>query len=234
MEKKSGMTIFASPILRKIATGITGLGLVFFVLVHMLGNLQYFSPDGDAYNVYTHKLESLGPILYAIEIGLLAFFVLHAVIGTSIYLKKRRARPVSYQEYGSAGTPSRQSLSSRSMIVTGIILLVFLVFHLWSFKYGPGVAEGYVVEIDGTSMRDLKRLVAEKFSHASYAFGYTAVMLLLAVHLRHGVWSALQSLGAIKPRLSGLVYTIGALLGLLIAFGFLVLPLWIYFTGGAG
>ncbi len=74
--------------------------------------------------------------------------------------------------------------------------------------------------------------MTEKFTSPLYAFGYVAIVLLLALHLRHGIWSALQSLGAMNPRLTPLVYTLGALLGLLIAIGFLVLPLWIYFTGG--
>ena len=68
---------------------------------------------------------------------------------------------------------------------------------------------------------------------SGYAFGYVFIMLLLAHHLRHGVWSAFQSLGAVSPRLSPIMYTAGGLLGLLIAIGFLVLPLWIYFSGGA-
>ncbi len=234
MDNSKRRSFFTSPVLRKTLTGITGLGLVFFVLMHMLGNLQYLSPNEDAYNLYTHKLESLGILLYIVEIGLLAFFILHAIIGINIYLKKRAARPVDYLEYASAGGESKQSLSSRTMIITGIVLLIFLVVHLWSFKFGPGMAEGYTVTIEGTEMRDLKRLMTEKFSHAPWAFGYVAVMLLLAFHLRHGVWSALQSLGAIKPKWSPLIYTVAAIIAILITVGFIVLPLWIYFNGGAG
>ena len=119
------------------------------------------------------------------------------------------------------------------MAITGIILLVFLVIHLWSFKFGPGGPgnpdPAYVTTVDGVEMRDLAKLVYEKFSHASYAFGYTAVMLLLALHLRHGIWSAFQSLGAMRPSLKGTVYVAGAVLGLLIAVGFIAAPLAIYF-----
>ena len=114
------------------------------------------------------------------------------------------------------------------MIITGLILMVFLVVHLNSFKYGTE----YMTTVDGVEMRDLARLMTEKFQDPLYAFGYPAIMLLLAFHLRHGVWSALQSLGAVSPRTTPVVYAIGGLLALLIAFGFLVLPLWIFFTGG--
>jgi len=228
---KKLLAAFQSPIGKKIITGITGLGLTIFVLVHMTGNLSYFSSDPQAYNAYSHFLtQGIGALIYVIEIGLLAFFVFHIITGIQIYLGKRRARNVGYDKYQSSGKPSMQSLSSRTMIVTGLILLVFLVIHLWSFKYGPGLEEGYVVTVDGEPIRDLKRLMTEKFQEPLYAFGYPFVMLLLGFHLRHGIWSAFQSLGAMNPRLTPVVYGLGGLLAVLIAVGFLVLPLYIFFT----
>lgn len=233
MPSKSSLRQAAtSAVGRKVLTGITGLGLTAFVIIHMLGNLLAFSPDDTAYNAYSHKLISLGVLFYAIEIGLLAFFVVHIILGVSIYLRKRAARPIDYATYKSAGGASKQTIASRSMILTGVVLVGFLVIHLASFKYGPGISEGYIATVDGEPVRDLRRLLFEKFQHASYAFGYPAVMILLAVHLRHGIWSALQSLGAMKPRWSPVIYAAAALIGALIALGFLVLPLWIYFGGG--
>ena len=103
------------------------MGLTLFVLVHMAGNLSYFAGH-DAYNAYADKLMSLGPLLYVVELGLLAFFVFHIVLGINIYLGKRAARKQNYKRYQSVGGVSKQSLSSRSMIITGITLGVFLVF----------------------------------------------------------------------------------------------------------
>jgi len=223
--RKKLLAAFRSPVGKKVLTGITGLGLTIFVLVHMLGNLSYFSSDPNAYNTYSEFLTGLGPLFYAIELGLLAFFALHIVTGIAVYVRKRKARSVGYAKYRSAGKPSMLSLSSRTMIVTGVILGVFLVVHLLSFKYGTY----YETTIGGEPVRDLKRLLEEKFTQPLYAFGYPAVMLLLAFHLRHGIWSAFQSLGAINPRLTPGVYAAGGILGLLIALGFLVLPLYIYF-----
>ncbi|MBX2821898.1 MAG: succinate dehydrogenase cytochrome b subunit [Rhodothermaceae bacterium] len=221
--------LFTSQIGKKLLTGLTGLGLTLFVIVHMAGNLSYFAGN-EAYNAYAHKLLSLGPLLYIAELGLLAFFVFHIVLGVNIYLGKRKAREQGYKRYKTAGGQSKQSLSSRSMIVTGVILGVFLVLHLVSFKFGAyyEAAES----IDGKPVRDLARLLNEKFQSPLYAFGYSGVMVLLALHLRHGIWSAFQSLGATNPRLTPLIYTLGALVGLLIAVGFFILPLWIFFTGG--
>jgi succinate dehydrogenase / fumarate reductase cytochrome b subunit len=226
-------SLFSSPIGRKLLTGITGLALTLFVIVHMVGNLTFFSSNPNAYNEYSHTLLSLGPLLYFVELVLLLFVFVHIVLGVRIYLGKQAARPVDYAAYRSAGEPSRQTVSSRTMIVTGVVLAAFLVFHIMSFKYGPGLGEGYVVTVDGVQMRDLKRLMVEKFADPLYAFGYPAIMVLLAFHLRHGIWSALQSLGAMNPRLTPAVYAVGGVLAVLIAIGFLVLPLWIFFSGGA-
>lgn len=220
-------SLFSSPVGKKVLTGITGLGLTAFVLMHVSGNLSYFQSSA-AYNTYAHFLMSLGPLLYAVELGLVAFFVVHAVLGIRIFLGKRRARLQGYKSYATKGKPSMQTLSSRSMIVTGILLLLFLVFHLKTFKYGTY----YETVVDGVPMRDLARLLTETFQSPLYTFGYVAIMLLLGVHLRHGFWSAFQSLGAMNPRLTPFVYGLGVVIALLIAIGFLVLPLWIFFTGG--
>lgn len=220
------LAFYASPVGRKVWTGITGLALTIFVLVHMIGNLSYFAIDPDAYNLYSNFLLSLGPVLYLIEAVLLVFFVFHVTLGIGIWMRTRMARKVNYERYATKGKPSLQGVSSRSMIITGIVLFVFVIVHLASFKFGTY----YETTIAGETVRDLRRLLEEKFVTPTYAFGYTAVMLLLALHLRHGFWSALQSIGAMKPRWTPVIYTLGTILGLLIAIGFLVLPLYIYFT----
>ncbi len=217
-----------SPVGRKLLTGVTGLVWVLFVIAHMIGNLGYFASD-DAYNLYSDFLLSTGPLIYFVEFLLVVTLLIHVVIGVDIYRKKRRAREHGYAKYKSAGRPSRLSLSSRTMIYTGIVLLVFLVIHLGSFKFGPGIDAGYVSMVGGEPIRDLQRLVTERFQSPLYAFGYPAVMILLGFHLRHGIWSAFQSLGAMNKRLTPLVYGLGTLVAIGVAVGFLVLPLYIFF-----
>ena len=116
------------------------------------------------------------------------------------------------------------------MVITGLVLLVFLIIHLKSFKFGPGIEEGYVVEVEGRQIRDLKGLMTYKFQQPLYAFGYPLVLILLGFHLRHGVWSAFQSLGVMTPRLTTIVYPIGMLVAILVTAGFIVVPLYIYFS----
>ena len=216
--------LYQSPIGKKLITGVTGLGLGIFVLVHMLGNLMLFVSPA-AYNEYAYHIEQWGPLLYAIELGLLTFVIFHALLGIQIYLGKLKARPTGYQTYASAGAPSLQSLSSRTMILTGLVLGVFLIFHLMAFKFGPYYATTLA---NGAEGRDLARLVIEKFQTPQYTFGYSAVMVLLGFHLRHGLWSALQSLGAMSAGVKPLVYGFGTGLAVAIAAGFIGLPLAIY------
>lgn len=212
---------------RKILTGITGLLLVFFIIFHLAGNLAIFG-EADAMNRYSMFLHDFGPLLWVARIGLLIAVILHAYIGISIWLNKRKARPQNYEVYSSKGGPSKQSLSSRSMALTGIVLLVFLVIHINTFALG----DTGTVTIDGQQTHDIKDLVIETFQNPVYAFGYTIVMLLLGAHLGHGIWSAFVSLTMRSNKFSATVYSIGVVLAVLLAVGFLVIPLYIFFGGG--
>lgn len=225
------ITVLSSQVGRKLLTGITGILLCLFVLGHLLGNLQLFI-GAEVFNRYAHTLESLGYLLWAIEFGLMLVFILHAIIGTSIYLKKKKARAVGYTVYNSAGNPSYQSSSSKSMMVTGSIILIFTIIHVLTFKFGPGIKEGYVTVVNGVEMRDLYKLVVEKFQNPLYVGLYVAVMVLLGLHLRHGVWSSIQSLGALNRRYRPAVYTVGLVFAFFIAIGFLVLPIWLFVSKG--
>lgn len=211
---------------RKILTGITGIGLIIFIIFHLIGNLSLFG-DAQAFNEYTYALESLGWILYVLEAGLAIAFLLHAYIGISIWTNRRKVRPEGYNKYQSKGGPSHQTWAAKSMMFTGLVLLVFLVIHIDTFKFGATD----MITVNGHEMRDLKELVINTFQQPLYAFGYTAVMLLLGLHLGHGFWSAFTSLTMKHNKYSAVIYTIGIIFAILMAAGFLFIPLYIYFAG---
>lgn len=216
---------YTSPLGKKIITGITGLGLSVFILFHMVGNLTLLT-SSVAYNQLAHFINSLGILLYITEFSLLGLVIFHIAIAILITINNIQARPIAYSQLKTVGQPSKQSLSSRTMIITGSVLLGFLILHLASFKFGTY----YSTVIDGVEMRDLSRLVIEKFHTPVYAFGYTGVMLLLGLHLRHGIWSLWQSIGLLNDKYSSLVYAIALFLAVLITLGFILLPLAIYFN----
>lgn len=214
---------------RKIITAVTGIGLILFLIGHVIGNLTIFGSE-QAFNQYTYALENLGWLLYLLEAIIAIGFILHAWIGISIWWNRRKARPEGYEKYQSKGGPSHMTWASKSMIFTGIVLLVFLVIHLDTFKFG----DTEMIMLDGNEARDLKALVVEKFQNPLYAFGYTIVMVLLGFHLSHGFWSAFTSLTMKHNRKSKIVYFIGISFAVLLAAGFIFIPLYIYFTGGQG
>jgi succinate dehydrogenase / fumarate reductase cytochrome b subunit len=221
----SNMTLLPrSSVAKKFLNAITGVGLGIFVIVHLLENLLLLTGNPDDFNRWAHFLESFGLLLRLIELGLAAFFLVHIWSALMVYWDKLKARPSGYSVYRSAGWTSRQTLSSQTMIYTGIILLAFVIWHVMTFRFGPY----YTVTVDGVEMRDLHRLVVEVFSNPLNVALYVAVMVLLGLHLRHGFWSALQSLGAYHPRWTPLWYTGGAIVAALLAVGFIVIPVWVY------
>jgi succinate dehydrogenase / fumarate reductase cytochrome b subunit len=220
----------SSSVGRKYLTGITGIALILFLIVHLLGNLTLFIPDnGQAFNAYAYKLHSLGPLVVVIEIGLLAIILIHALIGVSIWLRKRQSRPVAYKTYKSVGGASKQGISARSMIITGVIMFIFLVVHVATFRFGVGAAS-VETTVDGHVARDVYRLVHDAFKVEGIVIFYLAVVTLVAFHLRHGIWSALQSLAAMKPKASPAIYTLALILAVLLGLGFFVLPIYMYFA----
>jgi len=210
---------------KKLVMGLSGLLLVGYLIIHLAANLTLFIPDGGrTLNLYAHTLEKLGPLLTVLRILLAIFFLSHIISGIRVIAQNAKARG-RYAVRATKGGPSRMNMASLWMARTGITLLIFVPIHIWMFSLGTY----YETVIDGTPMRDLARLVIEQFSKPVTVAAYVAVMLLLWLHLRHGFWSAFQSLGALSPRWAGTVHAIGLFFAIALAGGFLVLPIYVYF-----
>lgn len=212
---------------KKLLTGVTGLALMGFIVTHLLGNLNLFV-GGEAFNGYTEALHQMGPLLIVAEIGLAALFLLHAVSAIQVWRDKKSARSIQNSVVASKGAPSKQTAFSKTMIITGSVLLGFLILHVAQFRFGIFGGLDYTTTIDGKEVRDLYRLVVETFQNPAWVAGYMAVMLLLGAHLRHGFWSAFQSVGLLDPTLRPLAYSAGAGFALVIALGFFVMPIYLF------
>jgi len=206
---------------------LTGLAMVIFLLEHLSGNLLLFSKNPDPYNEYADFLLSFGWLIIVAELGLIAILLFHMVSAISISIGKKKARPVAYAKTGNAGEPSKKTFSSKTMIWTGLLIFAFIAIHLKTFKFGPN----YSSTVDGVEMRDLHTLVWEVFQNPIYVAWYVGALIFLGFHLRHGFWSAFQSLGVHHPRFTPVIYSVGILVAIIISVGFLGIPLWIYFTG---
>jgi succinate dehydrogenase / fumarate reductase, cytochrome b subunit len=213
----------SSSVGKKQIVGLSGLGIAGFTLGHMSGNLLMFiSPK--AYNAYGHSLVT-NPLFPLIEAVLFLAFVTHIFFAIRLSIHNRSARPMGYTSFGSG--LKRTSFAARSMILTGLLVLAFLVLHIATFKYGPY----YSVVYDGVEMRDLYKLIFEKFQEPLYVAWYVFSLVVLGVHLNHGVSSLFQSLGLLSAR-TVFLRQLSWAFSLIVAGGFIAQPLWIYCCGG--
>jgi succinate dehydrogenase / fumarate reductase, cytochrome b subunit len=219
-------SFFDSSVGSKYLIALSGLSLVGFLILHLAGNLLIFVSAG-AFNRYSDKLIH-NPLLIPAELGLLALFLLHVFKTVRLWFGSRDARPKGYARKKWAGHTSRKSVASTTMILSGTFLFVFVLLHLVTFKYGP-----HYVTTDHPGERDLYRLVIEVFSRPGYVVFYIVSMVIIGFHLWHGASSAFQSLGIDQGGLAPKIRAAGWGLAILIAGGFLIIPVWVYLLAGA-
>lgn len=200
-------------ILKKTAMAVTGLAWIGFLVGHLAGNLQIFA-GSEKFNAYAQFLASLGGLLYVAEVSLIAFLAMHIYSGISVTRENRAARP---KDYAARSINGESTLASRSMAVGGVILAVFIVSHVVMFKYG-----------DMTGPGGLWGLVIREFKNPLVVAWYLLAMVALGMHLSHGLQSAFQTLGALKPAWRPKLRQVGGAFGWLIALGFGALPVWAY------
>jgi succinate dehydrogenase / fumarate reductase cytochrome b subunit len=218
----SRLRVFGSSVGTKLLIGVTGLFLVLYLAIHIAGNAVFLLGPA-AFNDYAHTLSS-NPLIPVIEIVLLLAFLVHIYKTVRMFLANQNARQVGYVEKRRAGTPSRKTLASTTMIVSGLWLLAFLVIHVRTFRFSPHpeTAEGIV---------DLYRVETEAL-HSPLALGFYAIsMVIVGAHLWHGFASGFQSLGLDHPRWTPRILAAGKLFAVLVAGGFIVIALWAHFVG---
>jgi succinate dehydrogenase / fumarate reductase, cytochrome b subunit len=211
---------FSSSVGTKVLIGITGFALFLYLVIHIAGNLLvFFGPA--VFNQYAYVMEERNPLLPAIELLLLAVFLVHIYKTVRMFLSNQSARPVRYAQKKPAGPPSRKSLASSTMIVSGLWLLAFLIVHVKAFRFSPTYPWG-----DGG--RDLYRQEMENLSNPFVAGFYVLSMIVVGSHLWHGISSALQSLGLDHPRWTPRVLTAGKVFAVAIAGAFIAIAAWVY------
>jgi len=219
-------SIFSSSVGTKILIGVTGVLLVTYLLIHIAGNLLvFFGPD--VFNNYAYVMEVQNPLLPLIEIGLLLVFLLHIYKTVRMYVGNQAARPARYVKKKWAGKPSRKSIASSTMIVSGLWLVAFLLIHVKAFRFSPEYEW-----VGGPGGRDLYRQEFENLSNPAIVTFYVLSMVVIGSHLWHGIASAFQSLGADHPKVTPILLTAGKLVAVAIAGGFIIIAVWVYLHQG--
>ncbi len=212
------IAFYQSSIGRKLVVAVTALILVLYVLGHLLGNLQiYLGPD--KINAYAKFLHSLGPILWAVRLVLIVAFVTHIVATIQLAQENRIAKP---QKYAVAGY-KRSTLASRTMIISGLIVLCFVIYHL--LQYTLEVTDPRYHDLyDSLGRHDVYRMLILGFSNPFVSLFYVLGLFLLANHLSHGLASMVQTLGINNRKIAAAVSTGGRTLAWLVFAGYVSIP----------
>ena len=178
----------------KHVMAVTGLLLLLFSIVHMVGHLQMFG-GREMYNTYAAFLQNLWEVKWPVRAGLLAVTLIHIVTAIGLVAKNRSARPVGYAVF----KPVRSSVMGRTMAWTGMVIFAFLAFHILHFTVGMVQPDHFHV-MDPKNRADAYSMFVHGFQNPAIFGIYLVGMILLAMHLGHGAASWFQSLGLRHPK----------------------------------
>ncbi|MBN1447522.1 MAG: succinate dehydrogenase cytochrome b subunit [Bacteroidetes bacterium] len=212
-----------SSILSKVVMAATGLVLVLFLLGHMAGNLQMYLGQ-EKMNTYAETLQGLGSLLWVIRAALFVFLVLHVITSIKLKWENYTARPEQYtvKKY------VRASLSSRTMIWTGVMIFLFLTYHLLHFTV-RATNPSYGGLFDALGRPDVYSMVVIGYSNVLIAVVYIAAMLLLGFHLFHAIESMFQTLGVNHEKYNPFIHGLSLTVSTIIMLGFISIPVGVLF-----
>jgi succinate dehydrogenase / fumarate reductase cytochrome b subunit len=224
-----------SSIGRKYIMAITGLALLGFVIVHMLGNWEIFGGP-DHINHYAYILKHNSLILWTFRSGLLLIALLHVVTAISLVIDNKKARPVNYEKQ----LTMQATVSSLTMAVSGSFVLVFIIFHLLHFTtmtifpeyknfdtyiVGHGIFQAIAPVQEGVLYHDVHRMIITAFTNPWISAFYVLSMGLLAFHLSHGISSLFQTLGLRSKATEPFFNWLARGISLIIFFGMSAIPM---------
>ncbi len=202
---------------KKVVMAVTGLAGVIFVIGHMAGNLLAFAGP-DELNAYAHFLQSTGELLWILRIGLIAAVILHVIAAVQLTKQNRAARPTGYVQR----EPQVSTWAARTMRWGGALLLVFIVLHILHFTTGDWKPSGSFSETDVYSN------IVLSFRIWWVTLFYVVAMIALGLHLYHGAWSSVRSLGMSQPSPRPLHRTIALGIAIVLWLGFTVVPVAVF------
>ena len=221
--------VWRSNIFQKWLMASTGLLLVLFLIGHLSGNLLMFLGP-EHMNEYGHSLREMlhGSAIWVVRGGLLLSFILHIWSAIVLTQRNRKARPEKYVKT----SPQTSTLASRSMAISGLLMLIYVLYHLAHFTFGGVHAQFFAGQpgwqyalADGTLVPDVYKMVLASFKEPLITVLYLLAMVLLGMHLSHAVASVFQTLGVTNRRITPIIKVAGPLLGIGLALGFSSVPI---------
>ena len=220
------ISYFNSTIFRKTLAGLSGFFLVLFLLGHLLGNLQLFIPGEDGqkqFNEYALFMTT-NPAVKILSALTYSSIILHTVLTLFLAFQSSNARDIKYlQSSGNANS----TWGSKNMAVLGTLILVFIVIHMKSFWYEMHFG---VIGLDPWGNKDLHSVTVTAFNELWYVLFYVLSMVVLAIHLKHGVESVFQTLGIKTRRYISLIHKAAYGFALIVPAAFASIPIYLYVT----
>lgn len=220
---------FTSSIGKKLIMSLTGLFLITFLLVHLVGNLQLLIPDdGEAFNIYGDFMTS-NPFIKFTSYGLYFFILLHAILGLVLWSQNKKAATGTsrYAVNNLKGADNNPSLA-KNMAALGTIVLIFLIIHMYQFWFKMKIGALPDVTYGDQTVSNLYEPVYAAFTNVGFVLFYVASMFFLALHLKHGFWSAFQTLGLSHKKYTPIIKLLGLAYSILIPLGFAIIPIYFY------
>ena len=218
------INFLTSSIGRKLIMSLTGLFLITFLPVHLLGNIQLlYGDEGVAFNTYAEFMTG-NPLIKFISYGLYFFILLHTVQGILVWLSNKSAKGSKYAVQGKSA-----SFASRNMGPLGTIILIFILLHMYQFWLKMKLGTLDMVTIDGVEMKNLFVQVVYSFTNLGFVIFYVVSMIAIGFHLSHGFQSAFQSLGLNHKKYTPVIKGMGTAYSILIPLGFAAIPIIMYF-----
>lgn len=215
--------LLRSSVGKKFLMALSGFILVGFITGHLLGN--FFVYGGRfALNEYAQHLRDLGPLLWVARIVLLAAVGTHIVTAIQLTRENRAARPEAYKMY----KPVRTTYAARTMMMSGLIVLAFIIYHLMHFTFrvtNPDISHG----LDAHGKHDVFLMVVKSFQNPWIVLSYVVAQILLASHLSHGLSSLPQSFGFLNENQRCKLKCAGRAFAILLFSGYISIPLSIFF-----
>jgi succinate dehydrogenase / fumarate reductase, cytochrome b subunit len=218
--------LLSSSLGRKIVMALTGLFIILFLTVHLIGNLQLLKDDGGvAFNVYAYFMTH-NPLIKTISYANYAIFLLHILWALKLTLANRAARG----NEGYAIKNDKGIWSSRNMGILGSVILVFLIIHMTQFWGKMHFGEMPFQTVDGKEYKDLYKIVGAAFGQWWYVALYCISMAAIAFHLWHGFTSAFQTLGLNHMKYNPVINFVGKTYSIVVPALFALIPIWMFFV----
>ena len=211
------LRFYRAAIGKKIVMGVTGLIGIGFVIGHMAGNLLVFRGP-EAINAYAHFLASTGELLWIVRLVLIASVILHVVAAYQLTMQNRAARPEGYVKR----EPQVTTWAARTMRWGGALILIFIVLHIMHFT-NPGWRPA-----GGFEKADVYTNIVTSFRIWWITLFYVTVMLALGLHLYHGAWSSIRSIGVAQPSERPLHRTVALAIAVIVWLGFTAVPVAVF------